>query len=255
MPYLNNKGTNIHYQVEGAGPPLVLQHGFTQNLKRWQMVGYVDALKSNYQLIRIDARGHGESDKPYDSDSYTLQLRVSDVVAVIDELGLEKVHYWGFSMGGRIGFGMAKYAPERIHSYILGGTHPYGRLLPENAPKLDGTDPQAFAEGFFKMIGVDFATVPAKIKENLFENDFRALAASMGNYPSLEDILATLTQPCLIYCGDADRSYSKALTCSEQLANASFVTLKDLNHAQTFNQSEHVLPHAKAFLEQVVQVV
>ena len=251
MPYVNNNGIKIHYQVEGNGQPLVLQHGFTQNLKRWQMVGYVDVLKSNYQLIRIDARGHGESDKPYDSDAYSLQLRVSDVVSVLDELGIEKAHYWGFSMGGRIGFGMAKYSPERVKSYILGGTHPYGRKLAKNAPKLDGTNPQAFAEGFFKMIGVDFATVPAKIKENLFENDFRALAASMGNHPSLEDVLATIKQPCLMYCGEADRNYSQALACSKQLENASFVSLENLNHPQAFNQSEEVLPHVLSFLEKL----
>lgn len=253
MPYVNNQGINIHYQIEGndSDPPLLLHHGFTQNLTRWQLVGYVEELKSSYQLILVDARGHGESDKPYDSEAYELELRVSDVVAVLDELKLEKVHFWGFSMGGRIGFGIANYAPSRVLSYIIGGSHPYGRKIPVDAPKLDGSDPQAFAEGFFKRIGVDLNSIPEKVKENLFENDFRALAAAIGDYPSLEDILATIDVPCLIYCGGVDRNYSQALQSSEQIPNCSFVTLDGLNHAQAFNQSEHILRHVKNFLEQV----
>ena len=59
MPYVTNEGIRIHYEVDGDGPPLVLQHGFTQKVKSWEMAGYVDALKPLYRLIRVDARGHG----------------------------------------------------------------------------------------------------------------------------------------------------------------------------------------------------
>ncbi len=67
MPYADNQGIRIHYRVEGEGPPLVLQHGFSQGMQRWYRAGYVNALKHDYQLILIDARGHGSSDKPHDS--------------------------------------------------------------------------------------------------------------------------------------------------------------------------------------------
>ena len=46
MPYADNNGVRIYYQVEGDGSPLVLQHGFTQSMRRWYLHGYVDALKS-----------------------------------------------------------------------------------------------------------------------------------------------------------------------------------------------------------------
>jgi pimeloyl-ACP methyl ester carboxylesterase len=42
MPYADNKGVRIHYQVEGAGRPLVLQHGFTESIEDWSERGYVD---------------------------------------------------------------------------------------------------------------------------------------------------------------------------------------------------------------------
>ena len=81
MPYADNQSTRIHYQVEGDGPPLVLQHGFTGNLMRWYSFGYVSALQSSYRLVLVDARGHGQSDKPHDPAAYALPRRVGDVVA------------------------------------------------------------------------------------------------------------------------------------------------------------------------------
>jgi pimeloyl-ACP methyl ester carboxylesterase len=66
MPYTTNQGIRIHYQLEGAGPPLILHHGFTASLEAWYDWGYVDALQHDYRLIVVDARGHGGSDKPHD---------------------------------------------------------------------------------------------------------------------------------------------------------------------------------------------
>ena len=48
MPYANNHGVHIHYQVDGQGPPLVMQHGMTQTLMSWYDSGYVDGLKQDY---------------------------------------------------------------------------------------------------------------------------------------------------------------------------------------------------------------
>ena len=110
MPYADNQGIRVHYKVEGEGPPLVLQHGSTSSIQAWYQNGYVEPLKPHYQLILVDARGHGASDKPHDAVSYALPfalpLRVSDIVAVLDDLGIQKAHYWGYSMGGWIGFGL-----------------------------------------------------------------------------------------------------------------------------------------------------
>ena len=125
MPYADNRGVRIHYEVEGTGPPLVLQHGFTDSIGGWRQFGYVDALKGSYRLILLDARGHGASDKPRDPAAYDMALRASDVVAVLDELGVERAHYLGYSMGGRIGFDTARLALERLRSLLIGGAHPY----------------------------------------------------------------------------------------------------------------------------------
>src|SRR5215472_8898423 len=90
MSYADNQGIRIHYRVEGEGPPFVLQHGFTQCIDDWYEAGYVDALKRDYRLILVDARGHGHSDKPHDPDAYGLDKWVADVTSVADAIGVAK---------------------------------------------------------------------------------------------------------------------------------------------------------------------
>ena len=102
MPYVDSAGVSIHYHVEGDGPPLVLQHGLTSSLQNWYAYGFVEELAKDYRLIMVDARGHGRSGKPHDPKDYDLKLRVNDVLAVMDDLGVDKAHYMGYSMGGRI---------------------------------------------------------------------------------------------------------------------------------------------------------
>lgn len=129
MPYADNQGVRIHYQVEGDGPPLVLQHGFLQSIEDWHECDYVDALKRDYRLILVDARGHGASDKPHEPGAYPLENRVGDVVTVLDALAIQKAHFWGYSMGGWIGFGMAIFVPRRVDRIVIGGQHPYARSM------------------------------------------------------------------------------------------------------------------------------
>ena len=88
------------------------------------MFGYVDALKDDYRLILVDMRGHGQSDKPTDPQLMTPKSQVADIVAVLDELGIDKAHFFGYSLGTLNGWALAKYAPERFHSFIIGGDGP-----------------------------------------------------------------------------------------------------------------------------------
>ena len=125
MAFAQNGGVRIHYQTAGTGPALVLHHGTSGSGPDWVDLGYVDALKDRHKVILVDARGHGQSDKPHDPASYDLSLRAGDVVAVLDDLGLPAASFFGYSMGGWIGFGLAKHFPQRIDAFIIGGAHAY----------------------------------------------------------------------------------------------------------------------------------
>ncbi len=251
MPYAINQGVRIHYQVEGGGPPLVLQHGFFWSVEGWSRVGYVDALRTNYRLILIDARGHGASDKPHDGAAYSLPQHVGDIVAVLDALDLPKAHFWGYSMGGWFGFGMAKYAAARVNSLIIGGAHPYERRLPV-ASRPDGADPEAFVGAFLQKMGLDRAAFSPAEDAEFFDNDFRALAAALQDRPSLEDILPGMTMPCLLYAGELDGGFPQIEACVGQLPKGSFVPIPGVNHPQAFYRADLVLPHAIKFLQTVL---
>jgi pimeloyl-ACP methyl ester carboxylesterase len=252
MAYAINQGVRIHYQVEGDGPPLVLQHGLFWRLEGWSRVGYVDALKPHYQLVLIDARGHGASDKPHDGTAYTLPQHVRDITAVLDALDISTAHFWGYSMGGWFGFGMAKYAAARVNSLIIGGAHPYERRLPV-ASRPDGADPEAFVGAFFQRMGLDRAALSPAEAAEFFDNDFRALAASLQDRPSLEDILPTMTMPCLLYVGELDGVFPQVEACVEHIPRGSLVSFPAVNHPEAFYRAELVLPHAMEFLQAVAE--
>jgi pimeloyl-ACP methyl ester carboxylesterase len=247
MPYTDNQGVRIHYQVDGAGLPLVLQHGFTQSLEDWYECGYVDALKTDYRLILIDARGHGGSDKPHDPSAYPLENRVSDVVAVLDALEVAKAHFWGYSMGGWIAFGMAEYSPERVARLVIGGQHPYARSHEGQRQILrigieQGSD--AFLSSFEQMTG----TLPAGYKRRLYGVDLPALLTAAQDRTSLEGVLAKIAMPCCLYAGEADPIFHEAKLASGRIPHAEFFSLPRLTHLPAFLRSDLVLPRVTAFL-------
>lgn len=250
MPYANNAGVRIHYEVEGAGLPLVLQHGFTSSIQSWHTYGYVSALRSDYRLILIDARGHGESDKPHDEASYALDHRVADVTAVLDALGVERAHYWGYSMGGWMGFGMAKFAPARVNRLVIGGAHPYGG--PKGGALYEWIK-HGMAHGrdalIARMEEISGQPVSDAWAKELREADLEAWLPMAGQpRENMESMLADMAMPCCIYVGDADERFANAKLASTRIPNARFFSLPGLDHLQALHASDKVLPRVMEFL-------
>jgi pimeloyl-ACP methyl ester carboxylesterase len=250
MPYTDNQGVRIHYQVEGEGPPLVLQHGFTQSIKDWYRAGYVDALKPAYQLILIDARGHGNSEKRHNRAAYTWPVQVSDVVAVLDHLNIPRASFWGYSMGGGIGFGLAQLACERVQALLLGGAWPHASSLGTAFRDINGTDPDAFVTTLGTRLGM---SLTPEEKARVLDNDLQAVAAAAQDRPSLEDLLPTLTMPCLLYVGEADSGFLRVQECAKHIPSVTVVTLRDCNHLDAFYRADMVLRYVTTFLQAVYQ--
>jgi pimeloyl-ACP methyl ester carboxylesterase len=247
MPYANNNGCRIRYQVEGMGPPLVLHHGTVGNGENWKHFGYVDVLKGDRQLILVDARGHGKSDKPHDSSAYDLSLCVRDVTTVLDDLGISRTDYFGYSLGGWVGFGLAKYSPERIRSLILAGAHPYAesmQLWRDRMPQ----EPAAFMAAMEKIYGSHM--MPA-VRADLAANDLKALLLMTRDRTSLADILPTMTMPCLLFDGETDPRMPRVQECAQNLARGTFFSMPGCDHVGTLARSDLALPHVMRFLAEV----
>ena len=247
MPYANNEGVRIHYEVDGAGAPLVLHHGTSGSWEDWKDLGYVDLLKRDHHLILLDARGHGASDKPHDPDAYDLSVRVADVTAVLDDLQIRQAHYLGYSLGGWIGFGIAKYAPERFHSLILGGAHPYAENM-QAFRDLMPPEPAAFLALTERMYG-RYMTPALRVR--LLASDLKALAASTQDRTSLADVLPTMVMPCLLFAGETDPRLPLVQESLKHIAKATFFSLTASDHVAALIRSELVLPQVSRFLRRI----
>ncbi|MFW9943240.1 MAG: alpha/beta fold hydrolase [Candidatus Thorarchaeota archaeon] len=121
MPFFTNDGVNIYYEIEGEGPPVLLIHGFASSMDfNWKKNGWVEALKDSYQVILIDCRGHGKSDKPYDEEFYGKKMD-NDIVMLLEHLSIEKANLFGYSMGAIMTYRLLLSKPEIFISAILGG--------------------------------------------------------------------------------------------------------------------------------------
>lgn len=253
MPYATNGGVRIYYETVGNGPPLVLHVGFIQALQDWQEFGYVDALRDDYHLILLDPRGQGASDKPHDPAAYAYEKRVADIVAVLDAVGVATAHYWGYSMGGRMGFATAQYAPHRLRSVVIGGD---GATTPDKegylqwAERLRTGGPEGLVAGWERA----FDRLPASLRCRLLASDVEALAANRihgSTAPNLQEGLSRIALPTFVYCGERDELYTAAQAAAARVPRATFLTLSDMTHFQGLTNSDAILPHVRTFLADV----
>lgn len=254
MPFAKNQAIKIYYEIVGRGQPIILAHGATGNTTFWTGYGYVDRLKENFTVITFDARGHGKSDKPHEIESYNYQLMVGDVVAVMDELGIAKTHYWGYSMGGYIGFGLAKHFPDRLNSLIIGGSDPYGSSnKPSPLLTIFERGVQEGADAVIKGMKEYAGSITPQYEARLRELDFQAMVAYMKqasfHRPSLEKETSQMQIPALFYAGETDEdTHEYGKSAAEKLPNARFFSLPGLGHVGASDALELVIPQVLSFL-------
>jgi non-heme chloroperoxidase len=108
---------NIYYQDTLTGKPVIFIHGWPHNLNMWEYQ-FSTLSKSGVRCIAYDRRGFGQSDKPF--SGYDYDTMATDLKALIDELGLDKVTLVGFSMGGgEVARYIGKYGTSKIDKVVL----------------------------------------------------------------------------------------------------------------------------------------
>ena len=105
----------MNFKVEGNGRPLVFIHGLSDSLLYWEFLA--SYLKSDYQIIRMDLRGHGES--YLGNDEVNIDLYVDDLKNLLNDLNLDKVDLIGFSLGGAVALDFSLKYPENVSSLVL----------------------------------------------------------------------------------------------------------------------------------------
>jgi 2-succinyl-6-hydroxy-2,4-cyclohexadiene-1-carboxylate synthase len=244
----------IHVERRGAGPRLVLVHGFTQTSRSWAAIA--DDLAADHEVVTVDAPGHGAS-APADGG-----LAVgADAMVAAAGAGV----YVGYSMGARYVLRAALARPDAVRAAVLLGAHPGIEASDERAARrasdetlaasieADGVD--AFLERWLAQ--PLFASLPPSAADvaDRRRNTAGGLASSLriagtGAEPDVWTAVDRIRQPVLVLAGAND---SKFVAIGRRLAaavgaNAHFETVPDAGHAAHLEQPAAFLAIVRAWL-------
>ncbi|MFO1110914.1 MAG: alpha/beta hydrolase [Bradyrhizobium sp.] len=229
MPSFHHGDVEIVYLDEGEGEPILLVHGFasTKNVN-WIYPGWVSELKRlGRRVIALDNRGHGESSKLYDPAQYEIAIMASDVLALMDHLGIECADVMGYSLGGRMTAALALERPERLRSIILGGI---------GIGMINGGGPGENVATALEAASLDAVTDPVGRTFRAFadqtRSDRRALAACLRGSRRLltRAEAAAIAVPTLIAVGTTDEIAGSAQALSEIIPGSQVLDIPNRDH-------------------------
>lgn len=120
MPVPQVQPIDLHGEVTGQGPPLLFIHGLGSSARDWEP--QVREFSKTFQVVTLDLRGHGRSDKP--PGPYGIPLFVSDVAAFLQARRISGAHVVGLSLGGCVAFQLALDFPDLVRSLVLVNSAP-----------------------------------------------------------------------------------------------------------------------------------
>ncbi|GAA2058666.1 alpha/beta fold hydrolase [Williamsia deligens] len=249
-------GVAVAFRAVGEGSPVVLLHPTGLSQAVWRSFGYVDGL-DGHRLVLPDFRGHGRSDKPHDVGSYAMDRLVGDVVAVLDECGIDRTSVVGYSLGSRVALALATSVPDRIDRLVLGGTSSralHGAFdelfFPGCAAVLADEGMDAFITRWERQRGTDLD--PAT-RAAFDRNDAAALSAYMTSVdaePGVpDDALAGIAAPTLAFVGSADGGrLEDTRHVAATIPDCGLVVVDGTDHATTLAATSTVLPAIREHL-------
>ena len=220
---LERGDVRLSYFVTGDGPPVTLLHGFTQSGRSWREL--ISRMPEGWKWIVPDLRGHGETQTRRDAPC-SMEACAADLEMLWDELGVERTHLAGYSMGGRLALHVAARQPERILSLLTIGAH---AGLDEDARAGRRQGDEALAERI-ERDGVEsfvdyWSSLPlfaglqrrgpaylAEVRADRLQNHATGLACSLrgmgaGVMEPVWDELSLVTFPCTFVGGQLDHGY------------------------------------------------
>lgn len=248
--------SNVHLNVEitGEGPALLLLHGFTGSAVSW-----VPFRRKwpDLTLIAVDLLGHGRSACPQDSDRYSMERCVEDLLTLLDRLSIQRAAVLGYSMGGRVALHLALAAPDRLWALLLESASPGIEEPAERFERRQADDALAAAiqrEGIEAFVArwealplfASQARLPPKVRAALrrqrLTNNPTGLAGSLrgmgaGAHPPLWHHLGEIRTPALLIAGALDEKYCDiARRMAAMMPNARLKIVADAGHAVHLEQ-------------------
>ena len=248
-------GLEIHYKDEGRGPTIVLLHGFGSSLHTWD--GWVDELRADFRLIRLDLPGHGLTG-PNAAHDYRTETYVRMLGRFVDRVGVDRFALAGNSMGGGISWLFTARHPERVERLVLidasgaprtadapsGARHSGGSSVMRfvRLPVIDRLvtrfTPRFLFEKALLEVYADDTLVTGELVDRHYQLALRpgnraALAARLSSQGGdHRDLIASLRQPTLVMWGRQDTwiPVSHAERFHAALPDSELVIYDDVGH-------------------------
>jgi pimeloyl-ACP methyl ester carboxylesterase len=255
-------GTQIAYEQNGTGPPLLLIHGFPLDRRMWaaQRAGLAEVAR----VIAPDLRGFGDS--PVVEGTATMDILADDLLALLDHLHIdEPVAVCGLSMGGYVAFRLYEKAPSRVGKLILCDTRSdpdtseAAAQRRETAQRVLGEGPDFLVEAMTPRLVA--ASTPEKqpavveaLAQMIRQSDPRAVAAAllgMAERPDSTPLLSQIACPALIVVGQEDQITGPDVMrgLADSIPGAEMVTVADAGHMAPMEQPEAVNDAMRRFLD------
>ena len=247
----------VAYEASGAGPPVVLIHGFSLDRRMWN--AQVDLLHNEFRVVRYDLRGHGRSAAP--SDPYAAY---EDLAAVMDSLGLPRATLVGLSAGAQVATDFALAFPDRVDGLVLTGPGLSGFVPAEPltwaAPPFQAAaagDPERAARLWLEtpiMATHSGPRVAAKVAEIVSSNarlfSYRS-NPDQGLEPPAIDRLSEISCPVLVLVGDRDMPHIRAIAnlLATGIDGAQHMTVAGAGHLVNLDAPEPFNRVLLAFLQ------
>jgi pimeloyl-ACP methyl ester carboxylesterase len=240
-------GAQVYYHAVGEGDPLVLVHGYplSGDLFWYQR----QALSDTYRVITVDLRGYGRSEGASEAPA-GIETYATDVLAVMDHLGIERAIIGGMSMGGPIVFSMYQQAPERFDGIILTDTiaaaaNPIERgtwlgtveLIQQEGPAaLPPLLIDDMLTGETRLDRPEFADYLVDLMNQASTQAMLDGAMALANRPDFTSLLPSIDVPVLVIAGLQDPIYPVEISIEmfNALADATLVVIDNASHAAIF---------------------
>ncbi|HUK23941.1 MAG TPA: alpha/beta fold hydrolase [Terriglobales bacterium] len=263
MAAIRSGGAEIVYEVEGAGPPVVLLHPFPANREFWRPVSAV--LSSRYRLILPDLRAHGDSEAG--EGLATMPKHAEDIARVMDDAEAARAVMIGVSIGGYALFEFWRRFRERVAALLLCNTKAQADTPEARAARLQSAEEvlERGTEPFFeslsqKLLGKttraarpDLVEGALRMMRKMSPQDVAAVQRGMAERPDSGPTLATIQVPTLLLTGEEDvlTGPSEAELMRRNIAGSQLKVVPKAGHYAAWEQPEAVGLILRQFLDSV----
>jgi pimeloyl-ACP methyl ester carboxylesterase len=238
--YAPVNGIRMYYAVFGEGPPVLLLHGGLANSDYWGDV-IPRLVRSHYQVIVADSRGHGRSTRT--AAPYSYELMASDVLALLDFLKVKRVDLVGWSDGGIIGLVIAMHHPERLRRLFA-----YAANADPSAARPEVETDPTFARYLERTSSEYRALSPTPGEYQAFLGQIQGMWAQQPNFTAAQ--LKQITVRTAIADGAHDEAIKREHTeyLARTIPGATLIILPDVSHFGMLQNPEEFSAAVLGFL-------